>query len=379
MVVLGIDVIAVLSTLMLDKWHHVDPPAGGGTDTSAAVGWVGVVGAIIAFGCYGILIKTPAVVRAQVDAMVFQVYFSVAVALTSFAIWLVAGSSEGLTFNKNSFSMGALFGFLWISSQIFAYNGIKRLGYAVGPAIWIGVTICVSFVWGCAVFSNPIVSVPGSAVAIIALICGVCLAAASSVVSDALKKRARENLIANREMAEEAKEDESGQSNAGDMLIGLACCIGVGLTNGSLMMPMSCFQSGCESINVNGFDGDQLAPLAFLPSLAAGVLAVQPVMFLLYYGRQLLAGEVPKFHVRVATVPGLLTGVFWSLGNFNAMFATVYLGQTIGFPLTQTCIVLNGLWGILYFKEIAGKLPISLFALGSLIIIAGAVLDGKFG
>jgi hypothetical protein len=33
------------------------------------------------------------------------------------------------------------------------------------------------------------------------------------------------------------------------------------------------------------------------------------------------------------------------MGNFSSMFATIYLGQTIGFPLTQTCIVVNGFWG----------------------------------
>jgi glucose uptake protein GlcU len=31
--------------------------------------------------------------------------------------------------------------------------------------------------------------------------------------------------------------------------------------------------------------------------------------------------------------------------------ATYHLGIKIGFPLTQTCILITALWGISYFKE----------------------------
>lgn len=39
------------------------------------------------------------------------------------------------------------------------------------------------------------------------------------------------------------------------------------------------------------------------------------------------------------------------MGNFCAMYATIYLGQTVGFPLTQLCLVVNGLWGILWVRQ----------------------------
>merc|ERR1719265_1059684 len=121
----------VCITIVLNKQHYVAPPAGGDINMSAAVGWVGVLGAVVAFGCYGILIKTPAVVAAEVNAMVFQVYYSVAVSSTLFLIWVCAASSEPVTFNGDSFAMGSLFAVLWILSQLFAYEAIKRLGYAV--------------------------------------------------------------------------------------------------------------------------------------------------------------------------------------------------------------------------------------------------------
>merc|ERR1711957_66200 len=90
-----------------------------------------------------------------------------------------------------------------------------------------------------------------------------------------------------------------------------------------------------------------------------------------YWGPSMMRGVYPKFHAKAITGPAVFTGVTWAMGNFNAMFGTVYLGQTIGFPLTQCCLVLNGILGIAYFQELQGRGPIGLFCLASLIIFAG--------
>merc|ERR1740117_707157 len=107
--------------------------------------------------------------------MVFQCYYSAAVAFVSFVIWAVAGSSAGLYFTTSSVLMGILFGVLWITSQIFAFNGIQALGYAVVPAIWVGISICMSFFWGVTAFGNPVRSWPGAILALLLLVGGVCL------------------------------------------------------------------------------------------------------------------------------------------------------------------------------------------------------------
>merc|ERR1719510_1549503 len=99
----------------------------------------------------------------------------------------------------------------------------------------------------------------------------------------------------------------------------------------------------------------------------------------MYWGRAMLRGDMPQFHVSKVGVFGLLTGAFWGMGNFSSMFATVYLGQTIGFPLTQCCLVLNGVWGIIYYKEIVGARAIGTFILASIVVLLGASLDGMFG
>ena len=45
------------------------------------------------------------------------------------------------------------------------------------------------------------------------------------------------------------------------------------------------------------------------------------------------------------THPDLRLYSFWAIGNLCSTYATYYLGQSVGYPLTQTCIVVAGLWG----------------------------------
>merc|ERR1712054_703734 len=116
--------------------------------------------------------------------------------------------------------------------------------------------------------------------------------------------------------------------------------------------------NGSELLGISKYTGQGIAPVAFLPSLVIGLLIVQPLFFVLYFWRAVVSWEWPALHLSVALGPGLLTGVFWGMGNFAAMLGSAYLGQSVGYPLTQCCILVNGLWGILYYKEISGSLPI---------------------
>merc|ERR1740123_2254500 len=134
---------------------------------------------------------------------------------------------------------------------------------------------------------------------------------------------------------------------------------------------MTCFQNGCPSIGIEAYTGTTLAPLAFLPSLVAGILLAHPVLFMLYWGRSMYHGVKPQFHVASVAVPALLTGAFWSMGNFSTMFATVYLGQVVGFPLTQCCLVISGAWGVLYFKEIQGRAAVGTYIAAATCILLG--------
>ena len=383
MIILALNIALTVVILRLDK---PAPPTDGNTNTTAAIGWVSVFAAVFIFGCYGVLIKAPAVVAANVDAMVFQLYFSAGCAVCSFVIWL-AGSSRTLDFSAGGFGWGLLFATVWNVQNCVAYDAIEALGYAVAPSIWAGLTIVVSFVWGAAVFKNPVPSALGAAAAIAVLVTGVCLAASSqSTFPETVRKwvQGHKGGTLDEELADdyndallrtEGTQDNATAKGAGKFAAGAALAAFVGLCNGSLMVPMTCFGNGCFGAAAHaGLDGPGIA---FLPYLSLGLVLATPVVFFFRF-KAWNGIEGVQFHLNVAGLPGFLTGMYWAMGNFAAFYATIYLGQTIGFPLTQTCIVVNGFWGILYYKEIKGFYPVAIFVAAVAVIIVGAVLDGSY-
>lgn len=370
-----VDVLIVALVVAMDRWHYRKPPEAGHIDTSAPLGWISAFGSIFIFGCYGFLLKAPSVQEAKCDCMVFQCYSSLAVVVVSMTIWLAAGSAGGLAIDGGSFSLGSLFGTLWIITQICAYHAVQSVGYAVGPAIWVGVTIIVSFLWGVIVFQNPVQNWFGAVLAMMLMIIGVCLAAGSSLISD---RQARSRVVSDNvgEVGARPLLESGDESKFGAFIFGIFCATVLGVCNGSLMVPLSCFQHGCPAVGIQAYIGAVLAPVAFLPSLAAGTIAAHLVLFLMYWGPSMCRGEWPQFHVSTVALPALLTGGFWGLGNFTSFYATVYLGQVVGFPLTQCCLIICGLWGILYFREIQGCAAVGTFVAASAVILAGATLDG---
>lgn len=362
-----VDVAITFATVYLDKTNTNPIPADGATDKSALIGWMSAFGAMLIFGTYAICMKNPSLEAVKADVMVFQCYYSPAAAMILFTIWLLTGASEGMTFSASSLAYGVVFAVFWIASQLFALKTVQILGFSVGPAIWTGATIVTSFLWGSLVFGNPVTNVLGAAAGLTLLLVGVRMAALSSQLNE--KRSAKE---------EEAALAEAEQpASHGSMFLGFVCAVTMGVLNGTIMVPMTCFHQGC--FGTEPFMKDQIPAMAFLPSLAAGIIIAQPFMFLLYWGPSMFKGVYPEFHAKAVAVPAIYTGLTWGMGNFNAMFATVYLGQTVGFPITQLAFVVNGCLGILYFQELTGRAPIGIFCLAAIVVFGGATLDGLFG
>merc|ERR1711865_301019 len=128
----------------------------------------------------------------------------------------------------------------------------------------------------------------GSVLALLMLCMGVCLAAASSVAPARLTFGNQARAVAalspaegtlsasskvalTSDAADASREAAHGEGEtspvAGKFLKGVICAIGCGLLNGSLMVPVTCFQNGSTLLGVTAYSGTVLAPIAFLPSL----------------------------------------------------------------------------------------------------------------
>lgn len=64
----------------------------------------------------------------------------------------------------------------------------------------------------------------------------------------------------------------------------------------------------------------------------------------------------------------------WSIGNVFSIIAVDYLGEGVGYSATQVAMLVSGIWGIFYFKEIQGAEIIMGWFLSALVTLVGIVL-----
>jgi glucose uptake protein GlcU len=95
--------------------------------------------------------------------------------------------------------------------------------------------------------------------------------------------------------------------------------------------------------------------------------AVVPLLLAAYHA-------LPSFHLRIMWLPGGLAGLLWSIGNFFSLISVFYLGEGVGYPLVQTSILISGLWGLFYYKEVTGLERRAKWFASSLLTIGGILL-----
>lgn len=70
----------------------------------------------------------------------------------------------------------------------------------------------------------------------------------------------------------------------------------------------------------------------------------------------------------------ILAGLLVGTGNYTSILTIEKLGVAQGFPLTQMGLIVNTLWGVFLFKEVATKKGLFLIALSIAIAIAGILI-----
>eukprot|EP00551_Chaetoceros_affinis_P009952 CAMPEP_0203665838 /NCGR_PEP_ID=MMETSP0090-20130426/2987_1 /ASSEMBLY_ACC=CAM_ASM_001088 /TAXON_ID=426623 /ORGANISM="Chaetoceros affinis, Strain CCMP159" /LENGTH=560 /DNA_ID=CAMNT_0050529537 /DNA_START=550 /DNA_END=2232 /DNA_ORIENTATION=- len=84
--------------------------------------------------------------------------------------------------------------------------------------------------------------------------------------------------------------------------------------------------------------------------------------------------SLPPFHFRIMWRPGGTAGLLWSIGNLSSMISVQYLGEGVGYSLTQASMLVSGIWGIFYFREVVGFGVRMRWFLSALITIGGILL-----
>lgn len=79
--------------------------------------------------------------------------------------------------------------------------------------------------------------------------------------------------------------------------------------------------------------------------------------------------KIPKTNERIAISKNLLTGLFWSIANIGMFITSESLGVSTSFALSQCCVILSTLGGILIFHEKKSKKERVLILVGILLMM----------
>lgn len=150
---------------------------------------------------------------------------------------------------------------------------------------------------------------------------------------------------------------------------GLCFALAVGILNGTVMVPLRLAPEHPYR--------DGLHALDFAVCFGPAALVVMILCFGGYVAFR--RGRMPALQARTCLLPGVLSGILWSIGNACATLADLQpLGLTVGYPMTQCCLLVGGMWGIFFFGEMRGLKAIGSFFAAALVVIAGAALLGIF-
>ncbi|CAJ1947201.1 unnamed protein product [Cylindrotheca closterium] len=164
---------------------------------------------------------------------------------------------------------------------------------------------------------------------------------------------------------------------------------------GILMAATNGILGGCALVPLHYAKKEGFQGLTYIPSFGLGSFIANIVLWSLYfawtyqqqrqqYHSQAPEKEVPRTSIWKSSVElmpsfywaklwkrGLLAGFLLSIGMICSILATGALGQGVGNSLVQLKILISGLWGIFYYKEIQNKRSIKFWFLSASICISG--------
>lgn len=272
--------------------------------------------------------------------------------------------------------------------------------------------ICINFVFGILIFHEPVAHIPATICSFVLLIIGLVGMSHYSSPQQNLQQhngpsqatQGHDDVTYQSLQTTEDEEvpDDDGNGDGDEEgiidepsshLQGDGNKIFLVLMNGRISLTKR--QCGILGAVFNGFmTGGSLIPLhyaaeegfggaKFFPSYGIGAMIANTSMWLLLYLFCLLKGvfvngkstqevleSMPRWYLRELFFPALSAGLMLSLAMFSTILAITYLGQGLGNSIVQSKILVSGIWGIFWYKEVVGKSVARWFASAAICMIA---------
>ncbi|KAL3921744.1 MAG: hypothetical protein SGARI_006607, partial [Bacillariaceae sp.] len=131
-------------------------------------GWLAALGGMIAFGSFGVPIKSKMAKSLDIDPLVMQSYKTTMCFLTSWLFVLLRG--EKYTFTP----WGIVSGLFWVPGGVATIYAIKTAGIAIGIGVGSSFIVLVSFGWGIFVFDEHVHNRVQACIAVGCMLLGLC-------------------------------------------------------------------------------------------------------------------------------------------------------------------------------------------------------------
>ena len=362
----------------------------GGHGSSVLVPCMGLVVCVVAWGTFAIPMKLKQVYDANLSPIIFQMYMSVGIMLSSWAV---------LLWEPWDFTFWAIpAAFIWTLGSILSVQVINDIGMSVGQGVWSGFVALTAFLWGTfghAVFPRnfprPQMRDEGLATfGLAGLILGVLGLSLVGKLSDPKPGAASKDSVG-RGIGGAARRPDMNASllpaessiNRGyspkrgagreSVVRGLTCAVLVGLAAGSTLVPMKMAPK----------DPFQVTARSAVWAVSFGIVIVPVTLIFVALGYMYAVENglpPPRLHARACALPGIASGILWNCGNIGSIYAQSQpLGYAVGYPVTQSCVLVAGAIGIVCFGELRGVKAILGWLLAAVLLLTGAAALGYFG
>ena len=272
--------------------------------TMAGLGYL--LGALSAVfnGSFASIFKTEKVAAVNLDPMLFQLYVSAGVFLSSFVVIPFLGYNPDLSGKPAAGTdlvfepLGLVAGALFVLAISFSFLAVCNVGVALGQGVWGGIAIIVSYIWGVVAFSNPIGSPLLAAIAMLLLCSGVfgiafCEAIGNQLCSqDGDASNSIEAGGATQSFEVTTTESDSTEGgHAGNRVLGMIYASCVGFCGGSILAPMHYVPVAHSG-------------LAFVVSFGIGAMVASPLVAAFAF---MLKREIPPLHLAATLPAGILS------------------------------------------------------------------------
>jgi len=149
--------------------------------------------------------------------------------------------------------------------------------------------------------------------------------------------------------------------------VGITCAVANGCNGGSVLVPMLLS-------DIDGFD--------YVLSYSIGSLIANQIFWFLRFMYSAIRKKsfsegydsLPSFHLKDILIPGCLSGILYHIGHVGVILSVSAFGNAIGGGIGNIYILVSGMWGILFYKEVRDKKKIITWFVSAITLIAGVCL-----